>query len=157
MDITTIVFAAIAALSLIWSLILTILYSKQQSLFKLMTVGIHKKDLKTLLESINNKLDVQREEIDTIQKEFASHQDKIKKHLQKYSLVRFNPFGDTGGDQSFTMSLLNAEGEGFVVTSLHSRDVTRVYAKEVRQKNGKSTALSKEETEAISIAMKGRQ
>lgn len=157
MDTTTIIFAAIAAVSLIWSLILTILYNKQQSLFKMMTVGIHKKDLKTLLESINSKLDVQREEIDTIHKEFASHQDKTKKHLQKYSLVRFNPFGDTGGDQSFTMSLLNAEGEGFVVTSLHSRDVTRVYAKEVRQKNGKTTTLSKEETEAISIAMKGRQ
>jgi len=157
MDTQILIFVAAFVVLFIWLLMLTIAYTKQQSLFKLMTVGIHKKDLKTLLESINNKLDVQREEIDAIHKEFASHQEKTKKHLQKYSLVRFNPFGDTGGDQSFTMSLLNAEGEGFVVTSLHSRDVTRVYAKEVRQKNGKTSTLSKEETEAISIAMKGRQ
>lgn len=157
MNITTVIFAAIATISLIWSLILTIFYAKQQSFFTRMTVGIHKKDLKTLLENIMNTLDKQQKEMSELHKEFALYQEKSKRHLQKYSLVRFNPFGDTGGDQSFTMSLLNAEDEGFVVTSLHSRDVTRVYAKEVRQKNGKSSTLSKEETEAISIAMKGRQ
>lgn len=70
-------------------------------------------------------------------------------------MVRFNPFDDTGGDQSFSMSLLNADNDGYVLTSLHSRDLTRVYAKEIRQKNGKKQDFSKEEQEAITQAMKG--
>ena len=50
-------------------------------------------------------------------------------HLQRVGFLRFNPFRDAGGDQSFTVALADAEGNGVVVSSLHSRDVTRVYGK----------------------------
>ena len=36
-------------------------------------------------------------------------------------LVRFNPFEDTGGNQSFALALLDAHGDGFVISSLHAR------------------------------------
>ncbi|HZZ98746.1 MAG TPA: DUF4446 family protein, partial [Candidatus Saccharimonadia bacterium] len=67
---------------------------------------------------------------------------------------RYNPFGDTGGNQSFALSLLDAEGNGFVVTSLHSREHTRVYAKEVRGGSRGKNEYSKEEQEAIALALK---
>jgi hypothetical protein len=50
-------------------------------------------------------------------------------HVQHVGLVRYNPFRDTGGDQSFVLALANAGGDGAIITSLHMRDVTRVYAK----------------------------
>ena len=50
----------------------------------------------------------------------------------RVGLVRFNPFeGDTGGNQSFALALLGGRGDGFVVSSLHARAVTRMYAKAI--------------------------
>ena len=40
----------------------------------------------------------------------------------RIGLVRFNPFEDTGGNQSFALALLDGRGDGFVVSSLHARD-----------------------------------
>jgi HAMP domain-containing protein len=50
-------------------------------------------------------------------------------HIRHVGFLRFNPFRETGGDQSFALALADADGNGVVISSLHSRDVTRVYAK----------------------------
>jgi hypothetical protein len=72
--------------------------------------------------------------------------------LQKVGIVRFNPFADTGGQQSFAIALLDSRGTGFVISSLHSRQATRMYMKPVIE--GKSdTALGDEEAEAIRQAL----
>ena len=52
--------------------------------------------------------------------------------FQRVGLVRFNPFEDTGGNQSFALALLDAEGNGWVLSSLHARTGTRIYAKAIR-------------------------
>ena len=71
--------------------------------------------------------------------------------FQRVGLVRFNPFEDTGGNQSFALALLDADGNGWVLSSLHARTGTRLYAKAVR--GGRSDgALSDEETAAIKQA-----
>lgn len=74
--------------------------------------------------------------------------------LQHVGLVRFNPFSDTGSDQSFAIALLNDRRSGIVITSLHARDGTRVFAKSIE--DGRAThALSEEEGEALRIASAG--
>jgi len=50
-------------------------------------------------------------------------------HLQRVGFLRFNPFRDAGGDQSFAVAVTDQDGNGVVISSLHSRDVTRVYGK----------------------------
>ena len=73
--------------------------------------------------------------------------------LQKVGVVRFNPFQDSGGDQSFAIALLDQRGSGVVVSSLHGRAETRIFAKQVV--NGRSThSLSDEEQQAIREALK---
>jgi hypothetical protein len=52
-----------------------------------------------------------------------------RQHIQRVGFQRYNPFRDAGGDQSFVIALADEDGDGVVVSSLHSRDVTRVYAK----------------------------
>src|SRR3990170_8719497 len=42
-----------------------------------------------------------------------------KLHIQRVGLVRFNPFSDTGGNQSFTLALLDGHDNGLVMTSLY--------------------------------------
>jgi len=77
---------------------------------------------------------------------------KITNHtIQKTSIVRFNPFKDTGGDQSFAIALLDSNDNGMIISSLFTRQGTRVYSKPI--KNGKSKyPLSKEELEALKQA-----
>jgi hypothetical protein len=72
--------------------------------------------------------------------------------VQRVGLVRFNPFDDTGSDQSFALALLDAGGDGVVISSLHGRAATRFYAKPV--KAGRTThALTTEEQQALAQAM----
>ena len=74
--------------------------------------------------------------------------------LQHIGLVRFNPFEDTGSDQSFAIALLDDRRDGIVLSSLHGRGQTRVFAKPVE--GGESThTLSDEEAQAIRIAVDG--
>ena len=67
----------------------------------------------------------------------------------KINLVRFNPFEELGGDQSFILCLLDNANSGVIITSLHNRDSTRVYAKSIRNGESDNMALSKEETKAL--------
>ena len=82
--------------------------------------------------------------------------EKLKKdskvHIQKVGIVRYNPFSNVGGDQSFSIALLDDNNSGFVITSLYAQDNNRVYAKSINQ--GKSEhSLSKEEEKAIAKAL----
>ena len=74
-----------------------------------------------------------------------------RRSFQRVGLVRYNPFEETGGNQSFALALLDAAGDGWVLSSLHARAGTRVYAKVIQ--GGRSEAgLSAEETAAIAQA-----
>jgi len=85
--------------------------------------------------------------------------NEIKKegllHIQNVGLVRYNPFSEIGGDQSFSLCLLDGNKTGFVITCLHTRDRTRVYAKPVG-KGVSKYELSREERKAIEEARKKR-
>lgn len=87
--------------------------------------------------------------------EFRGDLAKTKKDLERLvrvGMVRYNPYGDTGGDQSFSIALLSEKGSGVVITSLHARSGTRVFAKPVHEGDSKHE-LSKEEQEAVAKAM----
>jgi hypothetical protein len=71
--------------------------------------------------------------------------------LQHLGVVRYNPFRDTGSDQSFSIALADGHGNGVILSSLHGRDVTRVYAKPLT--NWESLhSLTDEEKQAIELA-----
>jgi hypothetical protein len=76
----------------------------------------------------------------------------INNSVLKIGFVRFNPFNETGGDNSFTLCFLNGRGDGIVLTGLHTREKTRMYAKKID--NGRSIhELSVEERKAIAEAL----
>ena len=93
------------------------------------------------------------ENLDKVFKELSLLQTKQKEAVSKVGLVRFNPFGEIGGDQSFSLALLDNEDSGVVITSHYGKEMQRVYAKQVLQ--GKSEySLSVEEEDAIKKAKK---
>ncbi len=90
-------------------------------------------------------------DLDELTARTAVLESSARHHFARLGLVRFNPFPDTGGNQSFALALLDESEEGFVVSSLHSRTGTRIYAKAIV--GGKAdTSLSTEESDAMGLA-----
>ena len=78
--------------------------------------------------------------------------DRTLKHsMQWMGIVRFNPFRETGGAQSFALAIVDGHGNGVVLSSLHSRENTRVYAKALHNWESQHT-LTDEEKQAIARA-----
>jgi len=81
---------------------------------------------------------------------------KLKASVDRAELIRFRAFEDVGSDLSFSFALLNQEGNGVVLSSIHSREEARIYAKPIS--GGQSMySLSDEEKEVIAKAMIGQK
>lgn len=73
--------------------------------------------------------------------------------LHKVGVVRFNPFKEVGGDQSFAIALLNGKNSGIVISSLFTREGTRIYSKSILSGKSEKHPLTEEEEQAIKIAI----
>jgi hypothetical protein len=139
----------------IWLLIISIFLFRIVALFNKLTKGVEVTDLKKVLEKVLAEGEVTSKKIDEIVKRINYLEEDGKLHVQRVGLVRFNPFKELGGDHSFSLAILDAQDSGIVITSLHTRDRTRVYMKDIMK--GKSdTELSAEEKRALSNAQKRR-
>lgn len=109
------------------------------------------RSLEAVLDAHLDRVDAVARELDDLGDRAAALEAGQRRSMQRVGLVRFNPFEDTGGNQSFALAVLDARGDGFVVSSLHARTGTRVYGKAIT--GGRSdTNLSGEETEAVRLA-----
>ena len=112
------------------------------------TRGEEGQSLEDVLGAHLEKVHVIAREVDRLTTRTGALETAGLRAFQRVGLVRYNPFEETGGNQSFALALLDAEGNGWVLSSLHARSGTRVYAKAIR--GGRSdAALSEEETAAI--------
>lgn len=107
-----------------------------------------------IIENILAKQDSTTKNIAKLAQEIGQVGALTKSSFQKSALVRYNPFEDTGGDQSFIIALLNGQNNGFVISSLHSRNGTRIYAKQITAGKAAERELSKEEKEVVDKAIK---
>jgi hypothetical protein len=76
----------------------------------------------------------------------------LLKSVKKVYIKRFNPFDDTGGNQSFSVAMLDSENSGIVFSSLHGRSGTRIYAKPVLNGKHSEYEFSVEEKEVVTLA-----
>ena len=114
-----------------------------------------KKEPKNFNEMLKN-FEQLKEEFEKIKKEMENLKKEKRFYLQKVGIVRFNPFKDTGSNQSFSLALLDEKNDGVVITSLYMKEENRVFAKPV--KGGKSEfLLTEEEKKAIKLAQNERE
>jgi hypothetical protein len=73
--------------------------------------------------------------------------------IHKVSAIRFNPFKDVGGNQSFSIALLNGKNSGITITALYTKEGTRVYAKAITAGESLNFPLTEEEKKAIETAL----
>jgi hypothetical protein len=74
--------------------------------------------------------------------------------LRELAMVRYDALNEMSGHLSFSVALLNAVGDGVVVTSINGRGSTRTYAKPILAGKGE-TELSPEEAQAVYEARLG--
>jgi hypothetical protein len=110
------------------------------------------RSLEAILDAHLDKVYAVAGELDELSARSAILEANGQRAIQRIGFVRFNPFEDTGGNQSFALAMTDLGGDGFIVSSLHSRTGTRLYAKAVVA--GRSdAALSAEEAEALRQAL----
>jgi hypothetical protein len=105
-------------------------------------------DLESVLHNLTDelkKLNVSKEETT---KYLETVERRLKQSIQHVGIVRFNPFGDAGSNQSFAIAFLDERGDGVVISSLYSRESVRIYAKPVKNRQSEYN-LTEEEKEAI--------
>jgi hypothetical protein len=108
--------------------------------------------LDQVLDEHAKRIETLGQRLDALNKLHHELEEITQRTIQKVGVVRYNPFSDAGGDQSFAIALLDSLGNGIVVSSLHSRTETRVFAKPVQ--SGRSRyPLSDEEQDAIRKAL----
>lgn len=109
--------------------------------------------LDEVLDGIVQRLERSSERLDALNRVTQDLEGLLRRGtIRNVGMVRFNPFPDAGGDQSFAIALLDAEGTGIVISSLHARTDTRIFAKPVE--GGRSRyPLSEEEQDAIRRAL----
>lgn len=123
-------------------------------------------DLLSVAEGRENWLDV----LARTREEFAQVEDRmvgletdlrgvheeLRVALKHVSVIRYDAFGDMGGRFSFSAALLDDNGDGLVITSIHGRTETRSYLKGLSQGTS-DVDLSPEEVQAVRAARGGRE
>ena len=105
-------------------------------------------DLQRKVEGEAARIDALIREVEDVRNRLPPVERRAASSLQRIGVVRFNPFADTGGQQSFVVALLDARNTGVLISSLHSRQQTRVYMKQITE-GRTETQLSEEELEAL--------
>lgn len=139
-------------IALLWLAIITYFLWSISAHYKNLTKNVSEKNLQAVLDDILTNTHKAHKEIASLIKKCDMIEKDGMLHIQKMGLVRFNPFHDTGGNQSFILSLLDKNDTGIVISGLYSRAGTRWYAKRIKEGKGVDHTLSEEEEKAIKEA-----
>jgi hypothetical protein len=147
------VFCFLLLLILVWNIFLQLALRKLKAANREFFKGEKVKNLEELLldQAKNLKvLDKDIQELYTISNEINN---LALRGIHKISAIRFNPFKDVGGNQSFSIALLNGKNDGITITALYTKEGTRVYAKAITAGESPNFPLAEEEKKAIEIAL----
>lgn len=142
----------IGSILVVWNGFLTFLLFKQKnSIHRILRGGKRESITEMLADTLDNEKKLGRALADT-NKKVEGLLFSSQFYIQRIGLVRFNPFNNTGGDQSFILALVDKRDSGVVISGLHTRNGTRWYAKKIQNGQGVEHALSDDELRAIKSA-----
>lgn len=147
------VFAGVAAAVFIWLVSLTVLIWRQNKFIKSLFPKSGERDIRKKFGEIIKAVEGFKGDLSNLERRIEDLQSQGLQHLQRVELLRFNPYDDTGGDISFTACFLDHKGSGVVITSLHARNGTRIFGKEIVAGKSGKYELSKEEELVVKKAM----
>lgn len=138
---------------LAWNVILQLQFGKIKKRNKIFFSGNKVKNLEELMLSQAQSLSSLDKDI----QELYNISNKINtlafSGLHKVGVIRYNPFRDVGGDQSFSIAFLNGKNNGLTISSLFTREGTRIYSKSIIKGESEKYPLTEEEKKAIQMAI----
>jgi len=141
----------VALIFLAWNLTLHWQVHQTGKKIKLMFKGTKVTDLEGVIFEQIKRLRQTEKNLEELSKFSREVEKMAQSSIQKVAVIRFNPFSDTGGDQSFSIACLDAQNTGFTISSLFTREGTRIYTKPISNSESKYP-LTEEEKRAISEA-----
>jgi len=141
----------------LWNVIISFFLFRTITHYNKLTVGVTTRSLRESLEKILDAYLKNKKDIGLLKQSLSDIELDSHSHLQRVGIVRFNPFSDTGGSQSFTIALLDKEDNGVVMTSLYARTGNRWYIKNIHNAKAMDVELSREEKAAIQEAAEGKK
>ena len=129
--------------------------SKMKKKYKKFMSGKNAKSLEETLEKRLNQIDSLVEANAANEKNIKKVVNNMKFTFQKVGLVKYDAFNEMGGKLSFSLALLNASNDGFVLNAVHSREGCYTYIKEIIDGNS-IIVLADEEQEALNMAKEAK-
>jgi hypothetical protein len=146
---------AIAVVLLIGLIVLAVLLGatrrrmrRLEGHYRHLMAGAEDLDMAAALDVLMTRVDSATAEAQALRTATAAFEGRLDSAVQHMGMVRFNPFGDTGGDLSFALAMADAHGDGALLSNLHGRGESRFYAKPLEGWQS-PYPLSDEEREAI--------
>ena len=143
--------AALALVALVFTL-LSFLAVRRLRVGQLIVLADGKADLVDFAVALQARIDDLHKTVDEIASALTRVDKRFDGALSNVALVRYDAYGDRGGQQSATVAMLDSARSGIVLSVIQGRDYARIYAKELDRGNCAIT-LSPEEEEAIRRAM----
>ncbi len=138
----------LTALLLVWLITLQLQVGRALLHYRRLVRDVDRGNLEDVLERQLQITEQTAEQVNDLTRAGEALRETLHHAVQRVAVVRFNPFQDTGSDQSFTVALLDNYGDGIVITSIFTREGCRTYGKPITGGQSKY-ALSNEEREAI--------
>lgn len=137
---------------LIWIIVLTTRLRKLSQAYRKIVGETGVPDLENVFRNIHEQL----AGLERDKQQHAVTLEQLNKRLSEMKgnvgVHRFNAFSDSGSDLSFSVAFINEVQDGVVVTGIHGREQTFLYAKPI-DKGQSAYMLSPEEKTAINLAL----
>ena len=136
----------------VWVIVLTVVLFRFHVFYQRINRGGKSESLIKLIEDMMRNHDKTMHQLKKNSENIEELAQKNSTNIQKVGVYRFNPFKDTGGDQSFIITFLDGNNSGVIISGLHARTGVRWYAKSITRGKGEGYELSADEEKALQSA-----
>src|SRR5471030_1274757 len=126
--------------------------SKSEERYRKFMRGVNNKSIEELVIGYLDKVDEAKSDVKVTKEKCDALEEKLQGCIQKTSILRYKAFENVGSDLSFSISLLDNNNDGFIITSIYGRNDSTTYAKPI-DKGLSRYDLSEEEKEVLKRAI----
>jgi Protein of unknown function (DUF4446) len=145
--------AALAAVALLLALLAWLALRRTRAAQRVL-LGGSQADLVDFAVSLQARIDDLHRAVDEVAAGLARVDRRVDGCVARTSIVRYDAYEGTGGQQSASAAFLDAGRSGIVLSAIQGRDYARIYMKSV-DRGRAAVTLSPEEAEAVERAMSG--
>lgn len=154
-DFQVYILIALSVIILVLFILIIVLFNslgKVEKRYRKLMRGVNGKNLEDLVISYLDRIDEANVNSETAIENCKKLAEKMKKSIQKVSIIRYKAFEDVGSDLSFSIALLDENNDGIIITGIYSRNESTTYAKPI-DKGISRYDLSEEEITVLNDAI----